>query len=61
MAVALELGMLFTPYPNVFGINVTSSFVVVTLTAHLVFGAALGLLTRWLSIRQPTPKSSALA
>ena len=29
-ALALELGMLFTPYPRVFGIDVTTRFVLVT-------------------------------
>lgn len=43
MAVGLELGMLLTPYPGVFGIRVTPIFIAVTLTAHLIFGAALGL------------------
>jgi hypothetical protein len=45
-AVALELGMLFTPYPSVFGIPLTARFVVVTLAAHAIFGVALGLLVR---------------
>lgn len=52
MAVGLELGMLFTPYPAVFGIGVTATFVAVTLTAHLIFGVTLGLTSRrW----QPIP------
>ena len=42
-AVGLELAMLFTPYPATFGIRVTETFVVVTLTAHLVFGVTMGL------------------
>jgi hypothetical protein len=46
LAVVLELGMLLTPYPNVFGIKVTKTFVAVTLSAHLVFGVALGLCAR---------------
>src|SRR4051794_27292706 len=33
MAVALELGMLLTPYPQVFGIPVTTRFVMVTIAA----------------------------
>jgi hypothetical protein len=41
-AVGLELAMLFTPYPATFGIRVTETFVVVTLTAHLIFGVTLG-------------------
>jgi hypothetical protein len=48
LAVGLEAGMLFTPYPNVFGIKVTGSFVTVTLVAHLVFGVAMGLCARGL-------------
>lgn len=46
MAAGLELGMLFTPYPGTFGIRVTALFVVVTLVAHLIFGAAMGWATR---------------
>ncbi len=44
-AVGLELAMLFTPYPATFGIRVTETFVVVTLTAHLIFGVMLGLMS----------------
>ena len=42
MAVGLELGMLLTPYPNVFGIPVTAAFIAVTLAAHVLFGVTLG-------------------
>jgi hypothetical protein len=52
-ALALELGMLFTPYPAVFNIAVTTRFVVVTVAAHAVFGVGLGFAVRWLS-RRPT-------
>ena len=52
MAVALELGMLFTPYPGTFGIHVTPQFVVVTLTAHIIFGIALGLAARKFACRR---------
>ncbi len=48
-AVALELGMLFTPYPAVFHIAVTTGFVVVTMTAHAIFGVGMGLTVRWLA------------
>lgn len=41
-AVGLELAMLFTPYPATFGIKLTETFVVVTLTAHLIFGITMG-------------------
>jgi hypothetical protein len=54
MALGLELGMLFTPYPNVFNISVSSLFVAVTLAAHLVFGIVLGLSSRWLACRWQT-------
>jgi hypothetical protein len=50
-AVGLELGMLFTPYPAVFNIPVTSRFVVVTVAAHAIFGVGLGLSVRWLARR----------
>ena len=50
-AVVLELGMLFTPYPNVFNIPLTSRFVVVTVAAHAVFGICLGVSVRWLANR----------
>jgi hypothetical protein len=49
MAVALELGMLLTPYPKVFGIPVTPRFVVVTMAAHGIFGIMMGLGARWLA------------
>ena len=42
-ALALELGMLFTPYPTVFNIPLTTRFVVVTVAAHAFFGVGLGL------------------
>jgi hypothetical protein len=48
MALVLELGMLLTPYPQVFGIPVTTRFVVVTIAAHSIFGVGLGLAARWL-------------
>ena len=46
VAVFLELAMLFTPYTRFFGINASTRFVVVTLTAHVIFGVALGLYSR---------------
>ena len=62
-AVALELGMLFTPYPAVFSIPVTTRFVVVTIAAHAIFGVELGLTVRWLAGRSPltipTPSATA--
>ncbi len=53
LALGLELGMLFTPYPRVFGIPVTLRFVVVTLAAHAVFGVCLGLCVKRLFRRFP--------
>jgi hypothetical protein len=58
-AVALELGMLLTPYPRMFGIAVTARFVVVTLAAHAIFGTGLGLSVRWLAQREPRPAALA--
>ena len=49
MAVAIELGMLLTPYTQAFGIPVTVLFIAVTLTAHMVFGVGLGLTARTLA------------
>lgn len=48
LALGLEAGMLFTPYPRVFGIPVTLRFVLVTLAAHAVFGICLGLCVKLL-------------
>ena len=53
LAVGLELGMLLTPYPRVFGIPVSSSFVAVTMSAHAVFGVCLGLFARTIASRTP--------
>jgi hypothetical protein len=50
-AVGLELGMLLTPYPSVFGIPVTPRFVTVTMAAHAIFGVCLGISVRWLARR----------
>jgi hypothetical protein len=48
-AVGLELGMLLTPYAQVFGIALTAKFVVVTMAAHAIFGVCLGLAVRKLA------------
>ena len=42
MALGLELGMLLTPYPQVFNIPLTTRFVIVTVAAHAIFGLGLG-------------------
>jgi len=47
LATGLELAMLVTPYPQFFAIPVTTLFIAVTLTAHLIFGVALGLAARY--------------
>lgn len=46
MAVGLELAMLFTPYARFFAIPLTHAFIVVTLTAHLIFGVVMGLCSK---------------
>jgi hypothetical protein len=43
LAAGLELAMLFTPYTSFFGIGLTALFVIVTLSAHTIFGITLGL------------------
>ncbi len=47
LAAGLELGMLLTPYPQFFSIPLTATFVVVTLTAHVIFGIFLGIVSKW--------------
>jgi len=54
-ALGLELGVLFTPYPNVFGIPLTMRFVIVTVAAHAIFG-----LTKGLSVQRICRKLSPL-
>jgi len=57
-AVGLEIGLLVTPYVATFGIRLTPTFVAVTLTAHLVFGAVMGLAARALARRRPIERGS---
>ena len=57
-ALTLELAMLLTPYPSVFGIPLTARFVSITIAAHAIFGTGLGLSVRWLSRRSPTFSAS---
>jgi hypothetical protein len=54
LAAGLELAMLFTPYLDFFKLSMTALFVAVTLTAHVIFGVAMGLYTRR-AARQWTP------
>ena len=56
MALALEIGMLLTPYPQVFQISVTAHFIVVTLAAHAIFGVILGLSVKWLAPTLRSPR-----
>ncbi len=52
MAVGIEMALLLTPYTTTFSIPLTMTFVAVTLAAHLIFGATLGLSGRWLEYRK---------
>jgi hypothetical protein len=45
-AMGLELGMVFTPYPKVFGKALTACFVIVPLAAHTIFGVGMGVSAR---------------
>lgn len=58
LAVGLELMMLFTPYTAFFGISPVMKFVIVTLTAHLIFGVTLGQWARRQSVRSLSAVSS---
>lgn len=51
MAVAIEILMLVTPYAAYFSIQMTSLFVIVTLSAHTIFGITLGLSSKWMTKR----------
>jgi hypothetical protein len=46
MAVGIELAMLASPYTSFFGIGMTGLFFAVTMAAHAIFGATLGLWAR---------------
>lgn len=46
-ALAVEMILLATPYPRFFGLALDRRFVALTLSAHLIFGAAMGLWLRW--------------
>ena len=59
VAVGIESAMLLSPYASFFSIPVTALFVVVTLTAHTIFGVTLGLLTRAHALRWRAPMRAA--
>jgi len=58
LAVAIELLMLVSPYTRFFDIHLTSCFVVVTLSAHIVFGLFLGLYVTWHATFFPVRRES---
>ncbi len=58
LATGLELAMLLTPYTQFFSIPLTTQFVVVTLSAHLVFGVALGTVAKWTVARWAGPSAT---
>jgi hypothetical protein len=45
-ALGVELILLCTPYPRFFGLAFDQRFIALTLSAHLIFGIALGILCR---------------
>jgi hypothetical protein len=49
MAVGIEIALLCSPYTKVFDIPMSAKFVVVTLTAHIIFGVMMGLCARRLA------------
>ena len=58
MATGIEATLLLTPYAKTFGIPVTTTFVVVTMSAHVIFGAVMGLVCRRLATADaPMPAS----
>jgi hypothetical protein len=46
-ALMVELVLLLTPYPSLFGVKLDGRFLFLTASAHLVFGLALGTYCRW--------------
>jgi hypothetical protein len=61
MAVGIELCLLASPYTSFFGIPLTTSFIVVTVLAHLIFGVGLGANFAWLAAKWQMPASAAAA
>jgi hypothetical protein len=57
LALGLELGMLVTPYPAVFGIAVSGAFLFATIAAHGIFGATLGVACKRIAERWQTASS----
>jgi hypothetical protein len=53
-ATGVEFAMLLTPYTTFFGVAMTARFVVVTFTAHAIFGVVLGTGCKWLAERWTT-------
>jgi hypothetical protein len=47
MAVGIEVCLLASPYASFFNITLNARFITVTLLAHLVFGAGMGLYFAW--------------
>jgi hypothetical protein len=60
-ATGLEMAMLLTPYTTFFGLHTTTRFVIVTFTAHAIFGVALGLIAKWLASRWSVRAAAASA
>jgi hypothetical protein len=61
MAVGIELCLLASPYTSFFGIPLTTSFVFVTIMAHLIFGVGLGAHFAWLAAKWRVPAPAAAA
>jgi hypothetical protein len=58
MAVGIEICLLASPYGAFFGIPITTRFVVVTLTAHVIFGIGLGAYFAWHAGRWRLPRAA---
>ncbi len=61
MAVGIELCLLASPYAAFFGIHLTTTFVVVTMIAHIIFGIGLGAYFAWHASKWRLPASTAAA
>jgi hypothetical protein len=53
MAAGIEACLLVSPYAIFFNITLTARFVAVTLVAHVIFGACMGLYFAWHARRWP--------